>query len=145
MLNRIFGIVVCAVYITSWFVPVARYGGTLSTGTVPGWQALGVSLSPLWSQGFPLKNEWYLSALMIFSGFSNLLIVAVMGLLLFDIRFASKWLKSAVIVSAIVNLHWVLNPGTGGEALIGYYLWELTFVAVAVWLLLEKKESLRTV
>ncbi|MBI2794858.1 MAG: hypothetical protein HYX66_09455 [Ignavibacteria bacterium] len=145
MLNRIFGIVVCAVYITSWFVPVARYGDTLSSGTVPGWQALRVSLSPLWSQDFPVPSAWYKSALMVFSGLSNLLIVIVMGLLLFDFKFKSKWLKSAVIVSAVVNLHWVLMSGTSVDALIGYYLWELTFIAVAVWLLLGKKESHRTV
>lgn len=116
------------VHVVAWFLPVAKDGVTLPDG-LPGWQAFFFAL--LWSKGPP----WWLGALSAMSALSTVLFVLGAGWVVArgsaKVRRISAWIGACAF---IVNAHWFWFSGKLGLR-IGYYLWWVSFLLLAVGLL----------
>jgi hypothetical protein len=124
------------VFTAAWFLPVVKEGVTLPQG-LPGWQAFRVAASAVWPLPDVTIDKWYKAVLFTVS--------AVTTLLFFPgsvwagwsrsraLRRASGWIATSAFV---INAHWyVLYGASAREDLrIGYYLWWLSFLLVALGL-----------
>ena len=102
-------------FVLSFFLPVAE--------GYSGWGALLVSLG----EGFP--------SYAFFSGLSNLVMLATPLVLVWKAPRFGRNLGFVVLIAAVFNLYWVvafLLDGSFGDLGIGYYVWWLSFVVVAV-------------
>ena len=117
------------VYAVAWFVPVIKDGSTLADGWLPGWQALRVSLTPLW-EGF--RWGWLQGTLSIASGLTNL--VFVLGF----VRLARarpartrRW-SWILFAAAALNTFWIIDEGPPGHMRAGYWLWLASFALLGL-------------
>jgi len=114
-------------WFASWFLPVNSGGGM--GGWPPGWDALRVSLAPLWPyrdttfSGDPL---WF-NSLGVVSGLTNLAFLGTW--LTFLARRASlPWIL--LLACGVVNTCWLLSGGRS-DLRIGYYLWLGSYFVMA--------------
>jgi len=126
-------------YVAAWFLPVVKGKPTLAQGSIPGWQAFRVALSPIW----PYQDFGYDSVLAAFLGvasaLSNMLFVVAAPLLWrwpVQIAHGAMW---SLIVAVFVNAKWLLD--FDGELRIGYYLWASAFLVLAFSAYLAKSEA----
>lgn len=122
------------VHAVAWFLPVAKDGVTFPDG-LPGWQAFIFAL--LGSKGPP----WWVGALSAMSALSTALFVLgagwVMALGTAKDRRVSAWIAAGAF---FVNAHWIGFSGTLGLR-IGYYLWWVSFLVLAVGLLRQSRAT----
>ena len=124
------------VYVAAWFLPVVKEGVTLPDG-LPGWQAFRVAASAVWPIPDVNIDTWYKAVLFTISAITTLLFFPVS---VWAVRSGSRVLRRAAAWIAtfafVVNAHWyVLYGGSAREDLrIGYFLWWLSFLLVALGL-----------
>ena len=117
-------------YLVSWFLPVIKDGERLGNG-LPGWEALTVVMSPLWDPESIRHNPWS-SLLSVVSGFTNVfMLVALFRQLRHRDPSPRSWPWLAWIAVAI-NASWIVMDFGDRALRIGYYLWFLSFVFLAV-------------
>jgi hypothetical protein len=98
---------------------------------VRGWEAFAMALSPLWSfDDFADEPVWFL-ILIVASALTNLLFIALAGLLLRGRRpKAVLWTAAA---ATLLNLHWVATLGLDRRYLAGgYFIWVCSFALLAL-------------
>ena len=124
------------VFTAAWFLPVVKEGVTLPEG-LPGWQAFRVAASAVWPIPDVTIDKWYKAVLFSISALTTLLFIpgsvwAVWGGSR-ALRRAFGWVATCAFV---INAHWyVLYGASAREDLrIGYYLWWLSFLLVALGL-----------
>ena len=124
------------VYVAAWFLPVVREGVTSPSG-LPGWQAFRVAASAVWPLQDVTIDKWYKSVLFTVSTITTLLFIPGSAWAVWSgsraLRRASAWVATFAFV---VNAHWyVLYGGSAREDLrIGYFLWWVSFLLVALGL-----------
>ena len=115
---------------------IVKEGVTLPGG-LPGWQAFRVATCAVWSCADISIDKWYKTALFITSAVTTLLFVPGSVLAVWGgsraLRRASTWIATLAFV---VNVHWyVLYGGSARLDLrIGYFLWWLSFLLLALGL-----------
>ena len=115
---------------------IVKEGVTLPGG-LPGWQAFRVATCAVWSCADISIDKWYKTALFITSAVTTLLFVPGSELAVWGgsraLRRASTWIATLAFV---VNVHWyVLYGGSARQDLrIGYFLWWLSFLLLALGL-----------
>lgn len=120
--------------VLGWLLPAAA--------DVGGYEAFGISLSPLWSfDEFDDEPIWFL-ILMVGSALTNLLFV-VLAVQLLRGR-ASKpvlWLAAA---ATLLNMHWVITMESDRRYLeSGYFIWVCSFALLAFAAFLEVRPPRR--
>jgi hypothetical protein len=107
-------------YAVAWFVPVIEHGTTLAEGGLPGFQALLVSLSPLFER--PAEGRMIVAMLAVASGLGNA--VFVTGAIVAARPRAPRRLALlvALAITALVNSVWLFEGGFD-DLRAGYYLW----------------------
>jgi hypothetical protein len=134
MKSRVLVLVGAVIYVIAWFVPV--HSG-LSSSIVPGWEAFKVALiSP-----FDDADPWYYFPHVIASALSNFALVGALTLSLVARRSPPRLLRWILIVSALLNTHWLVLNEDRGDLKIGYYLWASSFFLIAVALVLEARRA----
>ncbi len=122
----------------AWFLPVNKYGKTLPEA-LPGWEAFGVALSPLWEKGNPA--HLYDAVLSVASAGTNLWMAVLPLAWRRRNEHLLQFVGWACLISVGLNAQWFLS-GSGSELRIGYFLWWLSFgvVGIACLLPLLKRE-----
>lgn len=126
------GPVAVLLYAIAWLLPVADGGSTLSSGVVPGWEALRVALSPLWRYDRFVAEGSLRASLAVASGVTNLLFVAAVWAML-QARAAGRavrWIAFPLLIAALVNATWVWS--SPAELSWGYYCWLASFLLLAL-------------
>ena len=120
-------------FVVSWFLPVIKNGWTIPEG-LPGWQAMRAVLDPLWDHDKLRDRPWF-SALSIASGLTNIVMIAALAHLhLTRLSPANRW-KHWVVLAAAINASWLGFDWRDNDLRIGYYVWLLSFLllAIVVW------------
>jgi len=130
-------LVAWAVFVSSWFLPVAS-GGFLEPATVYyGWRAFLIALrAPQWGDG------WLFGILSICSGLSNGLML-LSGVLLLRRRpsqWVPGWLTLGFVVAVAVDLVWVWLRAF---LEVGYWLWLASFALGAIALSRMRRRQAR--
>jgi hypothetical protein len=117
----------------AWFLPVAKDGVTFPHG-LPGWQAFRVAASAVWPYDDFHIDTWYYAILTTISAVTTpLFIFGSVWVVLSGthvMRRASAWIATFAF---IVNAHWCVLFGLK-DLRIGYFLWWLSFLLVALGL-----------
>ena len=118
-----------ALYAVSLFLPSLREGGFLFAGTNSGWVCLLGSFLGFGAVfgGDGDRRGLYLALL----GACNLLMLASPVLYLWVARAANFQRAGFVVAALLVCLTKFVAGGVNTEFLVGYYVWCLSFVAVA--------------
>jgi hypothetical protein len=122
-------------YGISWFLPVAKGGSRYGEGTLPGWEALRVALSPLWSYREFVAGGSLHSSVSVASGLTNVLFVAALVALVQQRRGVRsiRWIGAALLLAVVINAQWLMISPVALE--LGYYCWLASFVLLAVGML----------
>ena len=133
------------VFVAAWFLPVIAEGVTLPDG-LPGWQATRVALCGVWPCPDVSIGEWYKTVLFTASALATLLFLpgsvwAVWGRRRW-VCLAFAWFATLAFV---VNVHWYVFEGSNrGDLRIGYYLWWVSFLLMALGFFdLSRRETVR--
>jgi len=119
----------------AWLLPVVK-GGAKLPERLPGWEAFRYASSAVW----PIEGEnfdtWYYAVLATVSSVTTLLFIfgspwaVLRGSL--SLWRATAW---AAATAFVVNAHWYVLYGSDRSDLrIGYFLWWLSFVLLALGL-----------
>ena len=108
--------------VLGWVLPAAM--------DVRGWEAFTLALSPFWSDDFTGEPVWLL-ILMVASALTNVLFIALAGLLLRGHRpKAVLWTAAA---ATLLDLHWVVTLEADRRYLeSGYFIWVCSFALLAL-------------
>jgi hypothetical protein len=117
------------VYVIAWFLPVYEGGTTLANGGVPGWEALKVALGPL--GGIDAGDSVLVSFLAIASGFTNIVVLLGVPMLLARPPRNPRRLTVVLTVAAALNTFWISQFDSLTDLRAGYYLWVLSFALLA--------------
>jgi len=130
--------------VAAWFLPIVKEGATLPDG-LPGWQAFRVATCAVWPCADISIDKWYKAVLFTISAVTTVLFIPVslwaVSSGLRALRRAFAWVATSAF---IVNAHWyVLYGGSARQDLrIGYFLWWLSFLLVALGLFdLPRRET----
>jgi hypothetical protein len=123
------------IHAAAWFLPVIKGGVTLPDG-LPGWEAFRIASCALWPCRGTTFDTWYGAALSSASSITTILFVLASPWVVLcglrSLRRASAW---AAATAFIVNAHWYVLFGSGRSDLrMGYYLWWLSFLVLAIGL-----------
>ncbi len=126
--------VVWTVLALAWFVQVAKDGDTLADGTIPGWQALSLSLSPLWGGfgGGGFHGNGLQAFFSVCSGLTNIAFVAGFARLAHRSAASSKLWARLLFASAAINTFWIIDLASPAEMRAGYWLWLASFVLLGL-------------
>ena len=119
------------VHAVSWFCHVEKDGVRLPDG-LPGWEAFTVALSPVWDWSDWRQDNWYWCILHIASAVACAAFVLASWYVAIEPSPARRrkfawWALSAFLL----NTHWL---SFGFDLRIGYYLWCLSFLLLAIGL-----------
>jgi len=125
----------CVVYSVAWFLPVVKGGVTLPHG-LPGWEAFRYAASAVWPIDASKFDDWYVAVLSTISAVTSLLFIPATLLVLSRGSGALRRISAWVATSAfVVNAHWYVLFGSDRKDLrIGYFLWWLSFLLLALGL-----------
>lgn len=119
----------------AWFLPVAKEGVTLPQG-LPGWQAFRVAACAVWPYEGWRIDGWYNVVLSTVSAATTLFFI--FGSVWVVLRGSSALRRASAWVAAsafILNAHWCVRFGSNRMDLrIGYFLWWLSFMLLALGL-----------
>ena len=108
--------------VLGWVLPAAM--------DVRGWEAFTLAVSPLWSDDFAGESVWLL-ILMVASALTNVLFIALAGLLLRGRN--AKAVLWAAAAAAVLDLHWVITLEADRRYLAsGYFIWVCSFALLAL-------------
>jgi hypothetical protein len=115
-------------------VPVHKYGVSLATGGVPGWQAFRLALSPIWRLDNVQADSALAAVVATVSGLTNLLVpVAVVALLRVPRGTRTPRLLGWLLLgAAALNSTWFVLGADRWELRIGYYLWVFSFLVLGI-------------
>lgn len=117
----------------AWFLPVETDGVTFPHG-LPGWQAFRVAASAVWPYDDFHADTWYYATLSTISALTTPLFIFGSAWVVLNgthvMRRTSAWIATFAF---IVNAHWYVLSGRK-DLKIGYFLWWLSFLLVAVGL-----------
>ena len=136
-------VVAALLYGIAWFLPVAEGGSRYGDGVLPGWEALRVALSPLWSYREFVTEGSVHSSVSVASGLTNVLFVAALMAMVQQRSGARSiwWIGAALLLAVVINAQWlVISPV---ELKVGYYCWLASFMLLAVGILLRPRPSER--
>ena len=117
------------VYVVAWFLPVVEGGSKFLEG-VPGWEALMISLAPLWDR--TLWENPSMAALFALSGLTNLVMMGSWVAVMSRWRAGLRAVAVAGLASLLVNSHWFFRHDRDLHLKIGYYLWWGSFLPLAI-------------
>lgn len=119
-----------AMYVAAWFVPVHASGVHLPRG-LPGWEAFRIAASPIWPyRDTSIDSQWI--PLSVLSATTNLVMLGSLVPVLRRARTRLRlWIRAAVLSFAVDSFWLVWNPEHAGELRPGYYLWWVSFLALA--------------
>ena len=123
-------------YAIAWFLPVAEGGSRYGEGLLPGWEALRVALSPLWSYREFVAGGSLHSSVSVASGLTNVLFGAALAAMVQQrggVR-SIRWIGAALLLAVVINAQWLVISPVALE--LGYYCWLASFV-----LLEERREG----
>jgi hypothetical protein len=121
-----------ATHAVSWFLPVSKL-----FDFVRGWGAFDAALSPILSYQEFHSNPWYYSVLSVASAVTTFMFVVGSPLAVWRgsrrVWRACAWVA---ITAFIVNSHWyvLVSDADRKDLSIGYFLWWLSFILLAVGL-----------
>lgn len=123
-----------SVHAVAWALPVVKEGDTFPH-ILPGWQAFRVAACAIWPyEGFRIPQGWYNVILCTMSALTTVLFVAGSGFVIAirssTLRRISAWIAACAF---IINVHW-LRFGTELHLRIGYFLWWVSFLLIAIGL-----------
>jgi len=119
----------------AWLLPVVKHGTKLTEG-LPGWEAFRVASSAIWPMQDVNYDTWYNAVLGTISAVTTVLFVSSSPWIVLR-GSRSLWRVSAwaAAVTFVVNAHWYVLFGSDRSDLrIGYFLWWLSFIVLAVGL-----------
>ena len=121
--SRVVLIAAVVANVLGWVLPAAA--------DIRGYEAFGISLSPLWSfDEFDDEPVWLLM-LMVGSALTNLLFVGL-AVQLFRGR-ASRPVLWAAAAATLLDLHWVISmEGDRRYLASGYFIWVCSFALLAL-------------
>lgn len=128
-----------AIYSIAWFLPVAEGGSRYGDGVLPGWEALRVALSPLWSYREFVTEGSVHSSVSVASGLTNVLFVAALVAMVQQRSGARSiwWIGAALLLAAVINAQWLVISPVALKA--GYYCWLASFMLLGVGILLRPR------
>lgn len=119
-------------YVVAWFLPVIEDGATLADGTLPGWQAMMVALSPIWdwSSGGKILER----IIFVLSGSTNFVFVGAAALRWRRPTWRPEVVTRAVFVAAAIDCYW-LGYAIQNAAMLypGYYAWLASFFLLGAY------------
>jgi hypothetical protein len=118
------------VYAVSWFLPVIKDGDTLATGMLPGWQALRMSLTPIWP-GEEFSGNALQDTLCVLSGLTNLVFLAGFVHLVRSQAAAPRW-SWVLFGAAALNTFWLIDMSEPEDMRAGYWLWLGSFALLGL-------------
>ena len=122
------------VHAIAWFLPVAEGGVTFPRG-LPGWQAFRAAACPVWPYRDFHIHIWYFAVLSTISALTTLLFVFGSPWAALcrtrAVPRASAWVATFAF---LVNAHWYLFSIGRKDLRIGYFLWWLSFLVMALGL-----------
>ena len=119
-----------ALYAVAWFVQVIKDGATLADGTLPGWQAFRVALSPIWPYEGLVTEGWFRRILSVASGFTNAIVLCLPLWLHFARRHRKDLAVGPLCFAAAIDAHWMFPQAQ--DLRLGYYMWIGSFIVLAV-------------
>ncbi len=119
----------------AWFLPVVKGEVTFPHG-LPGWEAFRVAACAVWPYEGITIDKWYNVVLITVSAVTTPLFILgsvwVVSRGSRALHRASAWIATSAF---IVNAHWYVLFGSERKDLrIGYFLWWLSFLFVALGL-----------
>jgi len=118
------------VYAVAWFVQVIKDGDTLADGVLPGWQALRMSLTPIWP-GEEFGGGALRGTLCVSSGLTNLVFVAAFARLARGRPASSRW-SWVLFAAAALNTFWIIDMSDPEDMRAGYWLWLASFALLGL-------------
>ncbi len=123
------------VHAAAWFLPVTKDGVTLPDG-LPGWQAFRVAFTAVWPYETFNFDTWYTAVLATASAVTTLLFLFGSPWVVWrgspSLSRASAWVAA---VAFVLNVYWYfLFWSDRSDLRIGYFLWWLSFVFLAIGL-----------
>jgi hypothetical protein len=121
-------------HIAAWFLPAIK--SSTFTAPIRGWEAFRYASCAVWPcQGIDFAT-WYFAVLSTVSVMTTLLFLLVSPWVVLrgsqSLRRVCAW---AAILAFIFNAHWyVLSGSDRSNLMIGYFLWWLSFAALAIGL-----------
>ena len=124
--------IAAVLFVVSWLTPVVRGGTTLAQGGLPGWEAMRLGLSPIWS--YEGLGGWAgLGGLIgVVSALTNVWFLAAFAILLRGVSKGGRTGFWIIVVATAVNGLWFVLADKRGGLYAGYYLWLLAFVTLSV-------------
>lgn len=126
----------------SWFLPVIKDGTRLANGTLPGWEAFRVALSPVWHYNPHISPDCPMWGQILFvaSGLSNFVFLGALFFLFRPSLNPKVW--KILLACTCVNLHWLQIIFSDIYAMkIGYYMWVSSFFILTGLLLLNSRHG----
>ncbi|HKV04279.1 MAG TPA: hypothetical protein VJO53_04130 [Candidatus Acidoferrales bacterium] len=121
------------IHAAAWFLPVVKGGVPFPHG-LPGWEAFRVASSAVWPYEGVVIEAWYYAVLSTLSALTTLLFIVGSPWAVLrgsrSLQSVSAW---AAAISFILNAHWYVLFGSDRSDLrIGYFLWWLSFIFLAL-------------
>lgn len=128
-----------SIYSIAWFLPVAEGGSRYGDGVLPGWEALRVALSPLWSYREFVTEGSVHSSVSVASGLTNVLFVAALVAMVQQRSGAGSiwWIGAALMLAVVINAQWLVISPVALK--VGYYCWLASFMLLSVGILLRPR------
>ena len=126
------------VHALAWFLPVVKGEVTFPMG-LPGWQAFRVAASAVWPYEGVTIGPWYFIVLWTMSAATTVFFVLgsawAVAMRSRRLRRVSTWIAACAFV---VNAHCL---GLGSDLRIGYFLWWVSFLLLAMGLFLLSRAT----
>lgn len=130
--RRVLPLIAIATFAVSWFVPVHRAGAKIGAGELPGGQAFRLALSRITEipESTPDQLPW--AVLAPASALTNFFFVIAAIALLRGPGRPHRIVKWGSLLCVPLNMFWLVLGNDRGDLLLGYYLWMVSFVLLAV-------------
>jgi len=130
------------VHTVAWFLPVLKEGVTFPHGLL-GWEAFRVAASAVWPyENIEFEARYYAVLATISAVTTPLFIFSSVWVVLRGtraLRHVSAWVAT---IAFIFNVHWYVLFGSDRKNLrIGYFLWWLSFLLVALGLFALSRQT----
>ena len=129
-------------HVASWFLPTVK---PHDFAAVPGWQAFRFAACAIWTCGETEFQTVHHAVLATVSMTTTLLFVLCSPWVVLrgsqSLRQWSAWVAAAAFV---FNMHWIVTFGPQrSELAVGYFVWLLSFLLLAVGLFVSSRIVLR--
>jgi hypothetical protein len=119
----------------AWFLPVITDGVRFPSG-LPGWEAFRSAFSPVWTYNGGAMNSKIGAVAAVLSAVTTILFIVGSPWVLWrgsrSVRRMSAWIA---VGAFLLDAHWYFFYGMNQSGLmIGYFLWWVSFLAMAIGL-----------